>query len=121
MCRGLALCFVKKLHPVWVREGDDEVEALSVNIFLKDFKIRCCVAYGCQESDYIKRKELFWKYMDEEVIQAESADAGFVLHFDGNLWAGPDLVPGDPRSQNRNGKMFGSSSSSFDCEFFIID
>ena len=30
----------------------------------------------------------------------------FILHFDGNLWAGQNIVPGDPRSQNRNGKMF---------------
>ena len=25
---------------------------------------------------------------------------------DGNLWCGPHLLPGDPRSQNRNGKLF---------------
>ena len=29
-----------------------------------------------------------------------------MLHFDSNLWAGKDLIPGDPRTQNRNGKMF---------------
>ena len=28
------------------------------------------------------------------------------MHFDGNLWAGKDIIPGDPRPQNRNGKMF---------------
>jgi hypothetical protein len=25
---------------------------------------------------------------------------------DGNLWAGDDLIPGDPNSQNNNGKLF---------------
>ena len=45
---GLALGCDKDLHPAWVREGDDKVEALSVEIFLKKMKIRCCVAYGCQ-------------------------------------------------------------------------
>ena len=28
------------------------------------------------------------------------------MHFDGNLWAGQDIIPGDPRPQNRNGKLF---------------
>ena len=29
-----------------------------------------------------------------------------LLHFDGNLWAGPKIIPGDPRQQNNNGKLF---------------
>ena len=103
---GLALGVAKELQPVWVREGDDEVEALSVVISLKHMKIRCCAAYGCQESDPLKRKEAFWAYLDEEVIQADLSGDGFVLHFDGNLWAGDELIPGDPRPQNRNGKKF---------------
>ena len=32
---GLALGCLKDLQPVWVREGDDQVEALSVEINLK--------------------------------------------------------------------------------------
>ena len=103
---GLALGVINELQPAWVREGNDIVEALSVDISIKSMKIRCCVAYGCQESDRVERKEAFWAYLDEEIIFAEQAEAGFVLHFDGNLWAGKDLIPGDPRPQNRNGKMF---------------
>ena len=103
---GLALGCMKELQAAWVREGDDQVEALSVDIFFKNLKIRCCVAYGCQESDLVARKEAFWNFLDEEVLYADQADAGFILHFDGNLWAGTDIVPGDPRKQNRNGKMF---------------
>ena len=37
---------------------------------------------------------------------ARNSGGGFVLHFDGNLWAGKDIIPGDPRPQNRNGKLF---------------
>ena len=85
---GLALGCDKDLNPVWVREGDDMVEALSVEIYLKEIKIRCCVAYGCQENDLIERKEAFWSYLDEEILQAEESESGFVLHFDGNLWPG---------------------------------
>ena len=103
---GLALGCLKELQPAWVRQGDDQVEALSVDIFLKNIKIRCCVAYGCQETDLAERKEAFWTYLDKEVSLADESESGFVLHFDGNLWAGPDIIPGDPRPQNRNGKLF---------------
>ena len=63
---GLALGCVPELKPVWVREGPNDVEALSVNIFIRKLKIRCCVAYGCQESEAVERKDAFWQYMDEE-------------------------------------------------------
>ena len=53
---GLALGCTKDLNPCWVSEGDDQVEALSVDIFLKNIKIRCCVAYGPQECDKIEKK-----------------------------------------------------------------
>ena len=89
-----------------MREGEGPVEALSVNIFVKKFKIRCCVAYGCQETDLIENKEAFWKYMNEEVLEATQSDSGLVMQFDGNLWAGEEIIPNDPRPQNRNGKMF---------------
>ena len=102
---GLALGCLKELNPVWVREGNDLVEALSVEIFLKNIKIRCCVAYGPQENATLKKKEAFWNYLDVEVLEAEKNGAGFVMHFDGNLWAGCDVVKGDPRKQNKNGKF----------------
>ena len=67
--------------------------------------MRCCVAYGPQENDLVDRKNAFWSYLDEEVTQAKRSGSGLVLHFDGNLWAGPNIIPGDPRKQNRNGKL----------------
>ena len=103
---GLALGCLKELKGVLVRTGEDKVEALSVDLFFRNQKIRCCVAYGCQESDPVDKKKAFWDYLDEEVELAEQSDSGFVLHFDGNLWAGEQIIPGDPKKQNRNGKMF---------------
>ena len=102
---GLALGCLKELNPVWVREGNDMVEALSVEIFLKDITIRCCVAYGPQENSSLEKKDAFWNYLETEVLEAEYNGTGFVLHFDGNLWAGKNLIPGDPRAQNKNGKL----------------
>ena len=103
---GLAIGVTKELNPALVREGDDDVEALSVEIALKNIKIRCCTAYGCQENEKIEKKEKFWNFLDEEVSAADQSGSGFILQFDGNLWAGNKLIKGDPRPQNRNGKMF---------------
>ena len=103
---GLALGCSKELNPVWVREGNDLVEALSVEIFFRNIKIRCCVAYGPQENSSLEKKEAFWNYLDEEVLEAEKNGAGLIFHFDGNLWAGSNIIPGDPKQQNKNGKLF---------------
>ena len=103
---GLALGCIKELKPAWVRDGGQETEALSINIHIKNMIIRCCVAYGPQESDHINKKELFWNYLNEEVSFASAEGAGFILQMDGNLWAGPGIIDGDPRHQNKNGRMF---------------
>ena len=76
---GLALGCLKNLNPTWVREGDDMVEALSVEIFLKNMKIRCCVAYGPQENSSTEKKEAFWNYLDTEVYEAEKNGAGLIF------------------------------------------
>ena len=103
---GVAIGCVKDLHPALIREGTNDVETLSVDIFLKNMKIRCCVGYGPQENDLIEKKNAFWEFLDEEVFDAKKAGAAFILHCDGNLWAGSGIIPGDPRAQNRNGKFF---------------
>ena len=103
---GLALGCDKDLNPAWVREGNDLVEAISIEICVRNMKIRCCNAYGSQENENVEKKEAFWTYLDEEVFEAENSGSAFILHFDGNLWAGPEIIPGDIRPQNRNGKLF---------------
>ena len=89
-----------------MRDGGNEVEALSVVISVKEMKIRCCVAYGFQETSKNENKLKFWEYLNEEVQKSNSSGSGLVIHFDGNLWAGPKIIPGDPRLQNCNGKLF---------------
>ena len=42
---------IKELKPVLAHRGSDDVEAMSVDIFLKAVKIRCVVVYGCQENN----------------------------------------------------------------------
>ena len=103
---GLAVGCQKILKPCLVSEGYGNVEAISIDIFIKNMKIRCCAAYGPQENDNIEKKEEFWDHLDKEVGEAEKAGAGFILQFDGNLWAGNKIIPNDPRPQNKNGQFF---------------
>ena len=79
---------------------------MSVDIFVKTMRIRCVVAYGCQENSLVERKNKFWSFIEEEVITSWNSGFGFILQCDGNLWAGPDLIPGYPRPQNNNGRLF---------------
>jgi hypothetical protein len=84
-----------------VREGNNQVEALSIEVFDRNMQIRCCIGYGPQENDNLETKEEFWKYLDEDVYQASVTGSGFILHFDGNLWAGSKIIPGDPCLQKK--------------------
>ena len=87
-------------------EGDRDLETLSVNIFVKNLKIRCCTGYGYQEGDIKEKKDTFWQYLDTEVLEAKNDGAGLIIQMDGNLWAGKTLIKNDPRPQNSNGRMF---------------
>ena len=103
---GLALGVHHDLCPAWVGEGENESEILSVEITVQNIKIRCVAAYGPQESGpSLEEKAKFWTQLDAEVTAADSNETGFILQMDANVWAGPELIPGDPNMQNSNGKM----------------
>ena len=103
---GLAIECKSELNPIWVREGDNDVETLSIDIFVKNLKIRCCTGYGCQENDKKDKKDAFWEYLDNEVLEAKKAGSGLIIQMDGNLWAGNKILKNDPRPQNSNGRLF---------------
>ena len=103
---GLAIGCAKELKPVLLRKSEIDVESISIEISVQKMKIRCVVAYGPQENCLMEKKELVWNFLEEEVSSAWENGSGFVLQFDGNLWAGSGIIPGDPRSQNYNGRLF---------------
>ena len=103
---GLAIGAKKELNPTWINEGDDVTEMLAIQINTKDFSIRWVGGYGPQENDPLDRKLKFWAKLGAEVEDADSLGLGFILQMDGNLWAGADLIPGDPNPRNNNGQLF---------------
>ena len=103
---GLALGVTRDLESTLIRDGDDDVEAMAVQVVVGTLPIRVLLAYGAQENDMKEKKDNFWNFLEEEVNLADVNEEGLILQMDGNLHAGPDLVQDDPNPQNKNGKMF---------------
>ena len=77
-----------------------------IEVSLDQLNIRCAAAYGPQENDAVEKKLKFWSRLDQEVEKASVSEKGFILQMDGNLHIGPEFLPNDPNSMNKNGKLF---------------
>ena len=102
---GIAIGVLNALEPSWISEGNDNTEALTIEIWLNDLPVRLICGYGPQEYDDKDRKEGFWEYLNKEVQNTVTGGAVLFLQMDGNLWAGKDIIMGDLRMQNKNGKI----------------
>ena len=103
---GIAVGIENNIESTLIREGDDSTEVLSIQIVLGNLPIRIIVGYGPQETDDIRKKTLFWSFIENEINEAEAAEHGIILQMDGNLHAGSEIVKNDPNPINRNGKLF---------------
>ena len=103
---GLAVGVNKDIESTLIREGDDEVEALVVLVDMGILKVRLITAYGPQENALKDKKTKFWNFLEEETCKAEFEGQGLIIQMDGNLHAGPKIVPKDPNPQNQNCKLF---------------
>ena len=81
---GVALSARSELKPAFISDGGDEVEAITVDIHLKDIVISVTSAYGPQESDNIEKKNAFWQYLSNEASKVKSYGKGFILQGDLN-------------------------------------
>ena len=101
---GLIMGVDKNLESTQIREGDDEIEVISVQIIVEDLPLRIILGYGPQENADAQKKEKFWVFLEREINEAEGE--GIILQMDGNLHAGNTLIKDDPNPQNMNGKLF---------------
>ena len=102
MCVGVS----KELQSVWVRQGEGEVEALTVMVTVSGLSVRVTNAYGPQEYDSTEKKNQFWQYLQDEVNFSSSHGVGCIITMDANSWLGSDIMKNDVHQQNRNGKLF---------------
>ena len=103
---GIAIGVKEQLKPIWISEGNDDLEILVVEVDISNIRVRCVGGYGPQENDVIQKKKAFWDRLSNEVHDATENEAGFLLQMDGNLWVGKEVVKDDPNSCNQNGKLF---------------
>ena len=103
---GVAIGAKKDLNPVLIAEGEENVEAISIDINLAKIVISCTSAYGPQQRDTAMNKFEFWEYLDKMADSAWNEGKGFYLQGDLKSWLGSDVIPCDPNIQNENGKLF---------------
>ena len=103
---GVALSAIKELNPVYVCDGGEHTEAVTIDIHLKTMAISVTSAYGPQNNAPDAKKALFWKYLSEQAHRASTCGKGFILQGDLNAWLGSDLLLGDQKPQNQNGRLF---------------
>ena len=56
---GLAIGALKTLNPIWIKEGNNLVEALTIQVSVQKLNLRITNAYGPQEYDDIAKKIVF--------------------------------------------------------------
>ena len=103
---GLAIGVSKKVQSVWVRQGEGEVETLTVMVNVSGLSVRVTNGYGPQEYDSKEKKENFWQYLQDEVNFCNNEGIGCIFALDANSWLGNKIISGDPHCQNQNGKIF---------------
>ena len=98
---------MKELNPTFVCDGGEDVEAITVDIHLKDMTVSAISAYGPLENAGAQKKSSFWEHLSEQAQRAKSLGKGLILQGDLNSWLGPQCLPGDKKkTQNGNGKLF---------------
>ena len=105
---GLATGVIKDLNPIWICDGGENVEALTLKISVREMKIRIINAYGPQEYDEQQKKVHFWNYLDREINECQNEGSGCLIFMDGNAWLGPSWIKQDPHMMNKNGELFES-------------
>ena len=101
---GIFMAIERNLSPALVRDGGQNIEAITVDISVKKMQITCVTAYGPQEKEASEKKDMFWQYLEEDAIRANNEGKGFILQGDLNAWLGNKYIAKDPRKQNDNGR-----------------
>ena len=96
---GVAIGAKKDLNPVLIAEGEENVEAISIDITLSKIVISYTSAYGSQQRDSAMNKSKFWDYLDKIADSAWNKEKGFYMQGDLNAWLGSDIIPCDPNIQ----------------------
>ena len=65
---GVAISALKVLSPVFVSDGGEGVEAITIDIHVKNMSVSVTSAYGPQESAPNEKKHAFWEHLNKEAL-----------------------------------------------------
>ena len=103
---GVTISALKTLQSVFVSDGGEDAEAVTIDTHVQKMAITITSAYGPQENAKNETKALIWNYLHDEAKKAKSYGKGCVIQGDLNAWLGPNMLPHDLHEQNRNGALF---------------
>ena len=63
---GVTVSALKELKPVYVSDGGEEAEAITIDIHVKIMSVSVTSAYGPQKSALNVTKDAFWDYLNKE-------------------------------------------------------
>ena len=92
---------LKELQHAFINDGGDGVEALTVDIHVRNMTISVVSAQGPQESANIENKNAFWQYLHGESTKAKMYGKSLILQGDLNAWLGSTMLSGDHHDQNK--------------------
>ena len=99
---GLCIGVLANLNPVLKKIGDDSIECIAIELPLnKNEKLVVVNGYGPQEHANNNQKDKFWEFLELEAIEAKTEGKFLIIQIDSNSWAGPKLIPGDPKKINQ--------------------
>ena len=93
------------LRPILITEMNDPFELIVVEIKIGNREIRVMSGYGPQESWSPDQREPFFQALEEEIIKADLEGKSVIIEADFNSKLGNEIIPNDPHSQDKNGKI----------------
>ena len=93
------------LNPVLVEEYNTEFELLVVEIEISNTRLRVITGYGPQENWEDSERMPFYRALEKEIASSELEGKSVIIAMDANAKLGPDLIPNDPKTMSRNGKV----------------
>ena len=102
---GTMIGIHKALRPILITEMNDPFELIVVEIKIGNREIRVMSGYGPQESWSPDQREPFFQALEEEIIKADLEGKSVIIEADFNSKLGNEIIPNDPHSQDKNGKI----------------
>ena len=93
---GLITAVHNSLHPVLIRDAEEDIEVMVVESKIDDLKVRLINGYGPQEGNEVVATN-FMNKIDFEVKSAKLSGALICIEMDANSKLGKDIIKGDPK------------------------